>query len=300
LNFPLSVTLSLAACVGVLLSLGFVFVQEQSDRSMRSATQVDAHLGIPAMAVIPAVPRRSRYSSLRNPERHLLLAPPSAPVIDGGPMGRMDDASRSRAALTEAFAALRTSVMLNNGEAPPRSLLITSASPGEGKTTVAVNLALSLARLSQRVLLIDFDLRRPSVAGALNLESGPGLSDCLMGDADWRVCRQTVESLDVLTAGSATAGGPAEMALSPRLRQLLTEAEDEYDFVILDSAPVLTYPADVRSLAALVDGTLLTVRSGFTSREAVREAWTKLQRPLGVVLNAASPRDTSAYMYPDC
>jgi capsular exopolysaccharide synthesis family protein len=192
--------------------------------------------------------------------------------------------------------------MLNNGEAPPRSLLITSASAGEGKTTVAVNLALSLARLNDRVLLVDFDLRRPSVSRALNLESGLGLSDCLLGGAAWRECRRTgpVGSLDVLTAGTASAGEPAEMALSPRLRQLLTEAEDEYDFVILDSAPVLIYPADVRTLAALVDGTLLTVRSGFTSREAVREAWMQLRRPLGIVLNGASPRDTSAYAYPDC
>ena len=297
LNFPMSVTLSLAACVGLMLSLGLVFVQEHTDRSVRSVTQVDAHLGFPALAVIPAVDGRAGLG--RSP-RHLLLGPPTS-ASDGPQAMRFDAADRSKAALTEAFAALRTSVMLNNGEAPPRSLLITSASAGEGKTTVAINLALSLARLSERVLLIDFDLRRPAISKALNLESGPGLSDCLMGDADWRACRQTgpAGSLDVLTAGSSAAGEPAEMALSPRLRQLLTEAEDEYDFVILDSAPVLIYPADVRTLAALVDGTLLTVRSGYTSREVVREAWMQLRRPLGIVLNGASPRNTSPYGYPD-
>jgi capsular exopolysaccharide synthesis family protein len=299
LNFPIGVTLSLAACVGLLLSLGLVFVQEQSDRSVRSMTQVDAHLGFPALAVIPAIDGQTRFG---RSARHVVVGPAALPPADGPQPGRLDAADRSRAALTEAFAALRTSVMLNNGEAPPRSLLITSASAGEGKTTVAVNLALSLARLNERVLLVDFDLRRPSVSRALNLESGLGLSDCLLGGAAWRECRRTgpVGSLDVLTAGTASAGEPAEMALSPRLRQLLTEAEDEYDFVILDSAPVLIYPADVRTLAALVDGTLLTVRSGFTSREAVREAWMQLRRPLGIVLNGASPRDTSAYAYPDC
>ena len=280
LNFPLAVTLGLASCVGLLLGLGLVFVQEHGDRSVRSVTQVDAHLGYPALAVIPAIGGRAIRPAGGN---HLLLGTP-APAMEAS----------KQASLSEAFAALRTSVMLNNNEPPPNSLLITSASAGEGKTTVAINLAVSLARLNERVLLIDFDLRRPSVHTAMGLAREPGLSNSLMGEADWRKCVQKggVASLDVLAAGRNMADQSAELAMSPRLRKLLTEAEEEYDFVIIDSAPVLIYPADVRTLAALVDGTLLTVRSGHTSREAVREAWSQVRRPLGIVLNAASRRET--------
>jgi succinoglycan biosynthesis transport protein ExoP len=296
LRFPLSVTLSLAACVGLLLGLGLVFVQEQTDSSVRSVTEVGAHLGMPALAVIPAVAGRAREIRPSAASAHLLLSPAQ---IQADKSIRMDVDGRSQAALSEAFAALRTSVMLNNGDTPPRSMLITSASPGEGKTTVAVNLAMSLARLSERVLLIDFDVRRPSVAGMLQLDHNPGLSNCLIGDADWRTCVQAgpVARMDVMTTGALKPQEAADMAMSPRLRELLAEAEAEYDFVIVDSAPVGVYPADVRTLASLVDGTLLTVRSGLTSREVVREAWLQLTRPLGVVLNGASPRDVPRYDY---
>ena len=290
LNFPLGVTLGLASCVGLLLGLGLVFVQEHADRSVRSVMQVDAHLGYPALAVIPSFAGGTRPAGLSGSNTGLLLGP-GAPAIE----------STKQAALSEAFAALRTSVMLNNNEPPPNSLLITSASAGEGKTTVAVNLAMSLARLNERVLLIDFDLRRPSVHAALGLAREPGLSNSLMGEADWRKCLQKgpVESLDVLAAGRHMADQSSELAMSPSLRDLLNAAEQEYDFVIIDSAPVLIYPADVRTLAALVDGTLLTVRSGLTSREAVREAWSQLRRPMGIVLNAASKRESPAYGYAD-
>lgn len=296
LNFPLSVTVSLAACVGLLLGLGFVFLQEGSDRSVRTVTEVGSQLGLPALATIPTVRRR-----LGRAPKHVVLASAAAGTEEAAHWRQIGPDTRSQEALDEAFAALRTSVILNNDEPPPRSLLITSASPGEGKTTVAVNLALSLARLNERVLLIDFDLRAPTVGEALHLEPRAGVSDCLMKDADWRTCRQPgpVSCLEVLTAGKSTADSPSELALSPRLRQLLAEAVDEYDFVIVDSAPVLSYPADVRSLAALVDGTLLIVRSGFTSREVVREAWMQLRRPLGIVLNGASPRAGRPYGYAD-
>jgi capsular exopolysaccharide synthesis family protein len=291
-SFGTTVTLGFA--VAVLLAGGAAFMREQLDRSVHSLGDVHVQLGVPALAAIPAIRAGADCRWLPEPSTRTLGAADSRALpAPGSPWCRIDVSGRSRHVLDEAFAALRTSVVLADNQAPPCRLLITSSLAGEGKTTVAINLAISLARLSERVLLVDADLRLPKVHEALGLSADPGLSAWLAGGSSWRDSLQTgpLPNLDILVGGHPTLDGPAELTSSPLLRRLLDDAEHDYDFIVIDSPSVLTHPAEVRTLAALADGTLLTVRSGSTPRETVWQALGQLRHTLGIVLNGLPLND---------
>ncbi|MBI4461804.1 MAG: polysaccharide biosynthesis tyrosine autokinase [Acidobacteria bacterium] len=310
-----ALNLALAVLLGLGLGVGVAFLQEYLDNSLKSADDVERYLRLPALALIPAVEsldgERRGVSGLydRGKRRWLearteaddetpALAPP-APAwyrIDGNgaePSGR--------AALAEAFRSLRTSVLLSTAERPPRSLLITSSQPAEGKTTVSLNLAISLAQLGQRVLLIDADMRRPCLHKALALADSGGLASYLAGQQDWPALVQPtgVEGLAALVCGPIPPN-PAELLFSQRMRSLLDEALADYPFVALDSPPLL-HVADARILAALVDGVLLVVRGGSTPRELVQRAQASARdvgaNLLGVVLNNLDVRADDDYYY---
>ena len=273
-------TVSLAVMVGLVLGAGGMFLREHLDTSMRSREDVEVYLGVPTLAAIPAagrspdaLPAVSRVRWLRRgPQR-------SAP---------------SESPLAEAFAALRTKVLLDE-DTQARALLVTSATPAEGKTTVSVNLAVSLARLDHRVLLIDANMRQPQVNAALTLERGPGLFEYLTSDLDWCSCvRPSAQpNLDVMAGGSASTS-PADLLSRPRMQQLIPAARQQYDFVVIDSPAFLPHPADVQSLATLADSVLVTVRLGSTPREAVSLALSQLPRVSGVVLNQFDSRGLTA------
>jgi capsular exopolysaccharide synthesis family protein len=265
--------------VGLVLGLGAMFLQEHLDTSMRTSGDVDTYLGVPTLAAIPAIDRR----------RGALPYGATASLRWG--RGRAEPESRHESPLAEAFAALRAKVMLNESNSA-RVLLITSARASEGKTCVSINLALSLARLQHRVLLVDGNMRDPGVERALKLDAGPGLVGYLTNDADWRtfVRQQAHPNLDVLIGGTA-AISPADLLSLPRMRQLVADASRAYDFVLIDSPALLPHPADVHSLATLVDSVLLTVRQGVTPREEVSLALSQLPRVSGVVLNRSDGRD---------
>jgi polysaccharide biosynthesis transport protein len=278
----LPLAIGLAAMVGAALGVGGMFVQEYLDTSMRSVEDVGEYLGLPTLAAIPgrfgSSSRGLRVWSAEAPSRSWRL---------------IDETGRDTSALAEAFAALRTSVLLRDDTSRPVTLLVTSANRGEGKTTVAVNLAMSLARLNHRVLLIDANLRSPSVHSAFDVEGDKDLVDVLSRGADWRNCvRGVQQNLDMLAAGMADMS-PADLLSLPQMRQLVTRASDEYDFVLLDSPALLAHPADVHALADLADRVLLTVRQGVTPREAVAQALSQLPRVSGVVLNGFQTRTAS-------
>lgn len=281
---PLRVSVGLAVMVALLLAMGGIVLQEHFDTSMRTVDDVDGYLGVPTLAAIPAV----------GPDARLLPSGTSAGAYRS--WRRIDQDGRQQSPLAEAFAALRAAVLLRDDAATTRTLLITSAHSAEGKTTVSINLALSLAKLKCRVLLIDANMRYPCVQQALGLKQEPGLVDYLTSEVHWRafVHADAHANLDVLIGGTPDAS-PADLLSLARMRQLVAAASRDYDFVILDSPALLAHPADIRSLASLVDDVLLTVRHGATPREAVSFALSQLPNVIGVVMNRSDRRDIPVY-----
>jgi capsular exopolysaccharide synthesis family protein len=217
---------------------------------------------------------------------------------------RNDRGVYTSSVLSEAFRELRTSVLLSSGGRSVNSILVTSAQSGEGKTATAVNLAISLAQLGGRVLLIDADMRRPSVHKYFP-QGESRLSSYLAGQGRWQdmVFQTSVSSLSVLLCGPLPLN-PAELLSSDAMWALMREATTAYSFVVLDSPPLLNV-ADTRILASKVDATVLVVNSGDTPRQAVQYAGAQVRSAganlLGVVLNNIDVRfnDYSQFAYRD-
>jgi polysaccharide biosynthesis transport protein len=316
-NLPLN--LALAFVLGLGLGVGGAFLQEHLDNSLKSSEDIERYLGLPALGLIPSVEslngqRRGVYGL---PDRAVAATAGDSSANGSGANGNGHNGHHSAAdnpaknwyriaggieppaALAEAFRGLRTSVLLSSADQPPRTLLVSSARPAEGKTTVSVNLSISLAQLGQRVLLIDGDMRRPSIRKALDLANGLGLVSYLTGQKDWRaaVLPSGIENLDALVCGPVPPN-PAELLSAERMRAMLDEARGEYQFVIVDSPPLLNV-SDSRILATLVEGVILVVKGGVTPRELAQRAQSYAEdvgaNLIGVVLNNIDVRSGDDY-----
>jgi capsular exopolysaccharide synthesis family protein len=200
--------------------------------------------------------------------------------------------SKQQAALSsyqEAIRTVRNTILLSDLDRPIRSVLVASAFQQEGKSTTAINLALAHAEQGGRALLIDADLRRPVVSKRLDVTAGSGLADVLQGNGDWTKLVQPVPdhtNVDVLPAGQAQSR-PADM-MGSTMRQLIHQATEVYDLVVIDAPPTLGF-AESLQLATTVDGVIIVARAGKTNRRAVASVLTFLRRVranvLGVVLN---------------
>jgi succinoglycan biosynthesis transport protein ExoP len=289
-----TLNLSLGVLVGLGLGISAAFLQEHSDNSLKTTEDIERILQLPALAMIPAAESLDRH---RN-GNHVSLSARGRALLHGAngngkPASahwyRIDDLAPQYSVLAEAFRSLRTSVLLSAAGRPPRSLLVSSAQPGEGKTTVSINLAISLAQLGQRVLLIDCDLRRPSVHRAFRIQGNLGIVSYLAGQQDWRAAieRTTIPQLDVLVSGPVSPN-PAELLSSDYMEKLIQKAIEEYKFVVIDSPPLLNV-ADSRILATLVEGVVLVVKGGVTPRQLARRALAYATdvggRVIGVALN---------------
>jgi polysaccharide biosynthesis transport protein len=265
--------LSLAFVLGLSLGIGVAFLQEHLDNTFKTAEDVERLLQLPALASVPAVESSNNQRSMHSLYARARVLVGDTHRANGDPHWNRIEGNGQNAALTEAFHGLRTSVLLSTPKHPPKSLLVTSAQAGEGKTTVAANLAVSLAQLSGPVLLIDADLRRPSLHNFFGITNSSGLVNFLTGDPDWRtlVCHVAPIGLDVLFCGPVPPN-PADLLSSEYMRTLIRDASKEYKFLILDSPPLLTL-ADSRILATLVDGVILVIGGGITPREAVHRAY---------------------------
>jgi capsular exopolysaccharide synthesis family protein len=288
--------LAVGLILGVCCAAGAAFVQEQLDNTLKTLEDIEQFLRVPALALIPfqeSLNHRTNgdhalpgYGSLLLSRNRKLLA--RVRQIEKSGI-RIDENGTQHSALSEAFRGLRTSVLLSRAKRPPRSLIFCSAEPGEGKTTVASNLAISLAQLGKRVLLIDGDMRCPRVHKVFNIQSRSGLVTYLAGLGEWKKLVQPVgeSGLDCLVSGPVPPN-PAELLSSDAMKSLIREVTAVYDFVLIDSPPMLNV-ADGRILAAMVEGTILVTKEGATPRELVQRAQSHVRDAgghlIGVVLN---------------
>jgi len=281
--------LLMAFLASTLLGMGAAISADYMDRTVRDTAQVEQWLHVPVLANLP------RLASGRKPQAYLL---PSA-------SDSLSPAQRPQEAygLIEGFSMLRTSLMLATPGSEWEVMLVTSAVPSEGKSTVSMGLATSIAQQhpGKRVLLIDADLRRPTVHATFSLSNHAGLSSVLEGRAKLSEVAQQIEglpSLFVIPRGPSTAQ-PTEL-LATRMGRILDQAREEYDYVIVDSAPLLA-SSDSMILSTLVDGVVIVARAGDTSREMVSAAFRHVRRAraniVGLVLNHVRSDAQSTHNY---
>ncbi len=201
----------------------------------------------------------------------------------------------------EAIRTLRHSIFLPDFDRSVKSLMLTSAAPGEGKSTATVHLAIAHAEQGKKTLIIDADLRRPSVHKKLNLSGGVGLSNVLLGEMSWKEARIKTEhwpELDVVPAG--TVSRRASDLVGSMMVDILDEAAKEYDLILVDAPPLLGF-AEAMQVAIAVDGVVVLARAGQTSRKAVGRALATLNRlranVIGLVLNEVDKNNTHGYYY---
>jgi len=296
---PLTLNLALGIVLGLIGGVGGALMRNSGDNRVHRVEDVDGVLGVRAVAVIPNIPMVRATRSFGRPGSR---SGESVVWSGGSPSGgerrwfQIGRGHQHRSVLADAFAALRSAVIFNQDSTKVRSLLITSPSVGDGKTTVSVNLALSLARLGNRVLLIDADMRHPSVHEALGMVVDSGLASYLAGQGEWftGIQNDVFPNLAVLPAGM-DAAEPADLLANSRMRELMVEAAKAYDYIVIDSPPLLPHLADPRILAELADGVLLTVRGGSTQRDVALRAVSQLNRVLGIVVNGFDMGETPPY-----
>jgi len=267
----------LGVLAGLILACGLAALLEYLDDTVKSPEEVEAAAGLTTLGGV------ARFHRPRSPEGGLI-------------------ATRDRHPVAEAYRMLRTNVQFSTLEKPAQTLLVTSANPGEGKTTTVANLALVMAQTGKRVIAVDSDLRRPALHRFFGVGNGTGLTTLLLsGEPELDGCLKptTFDNLWVLPSGPQPPN-PSELLGSRRLESVLETLKQSADIIIMDSPPALAV-ADASILASRVDGTLLVVDSGRTRAGSLQRAKETLGRAktnlLGAVLNKLTQRGRDYYYY---
>lgn len=280
-------TMLMGLLVGLMLGGGGAVLLDKMNTSIRRQDEIEAALHVPGLAIIP----RINATNGSGEKRHFLPARVKG-NRDAPARGQGEElvaVADTRSATAEAFRRLRTNLIFSQEIDSLRTLAVTSATPGEGKTTTAANLAAAYAQQGMRVLLIDCDLRRARVHKLFHLPQSPGLTELLQGSISPSevIYRASVEGLSVLTAGSLPVN-PAELLGSPRLKKVMDLLGQGFDAIILDTPPLMA-ASDAAILGARVDGVLMVVRAGHTERAAAQQSIQQLNavgaRVVGAVLN---------------
>jgi capsular exopolysaccharide synthesis family protein len=281
-NIMLALILSLGA------GIGLAFLLDYLDDTLKTVDDVDRYLHLPSLALIPATRSESRPR----------LKGGAAPESDSTALALTTDA---RSPVAEAYRHLRTSLLLSSAGQPPRTILVTSSQPSEGKTTTAVNTAVMLAQTGAEVLIVDCDLRRPRLHANFGVSNARGLTNYLSGDRDLESLIQPYDklpNLKLLTSGPVPPN-PAELLGSSEMRRLLGVLAERFTHVVIDSPPTISF-TDSSILSTMVDGVMLVVHGGRSSRGVVRRAKQQLvdvgANIFGVVLNNVK-LDSTEYYY---
>lgn len=207
----------------------------------------------------------------------------------------------SKFLVSEAYKTLRTNILFSTGDVGCKSFVVTSALPGEGKTTNAINLAISFAQTEKRVVLIDADLRKPKLHKYFDLENKTGLSNVISGVYDGEskdfIQKTYIENLDVITSGHIPPN-PIELLASESMNELIKKLEETYDFIIIDTPPV-NVVSDALVLSKCVTGYIMVARSNYTEYQPLSDAMSNFEianiKPLGIILNDFSNKRSSYY-----
>jgi polysaccharide biosynthesis transport protein len=326
--FDLWRRLGVGVVMGLVLGFGMAFAWELFDRTLKTPEDTEAALQLPSLAVIPSFSYEKKLAYTGRPR----LAAPR------GKNGRKAEAGASElitarspsSVIAEAYRTLRTAVLLSSPDNKPQLIQVVSAQSREGKTVTAVNVTLTLAQSGGRVVLIDGDLRRPRCNRIFDVPNTPGLVDYLVGLASLEKCVRPLDlrgrlhgvplgrtngngddpmaaggilmasgSVDLLPAGTK-APNPAEILGSRRMRELLASLREHYDYVIIDSPPLLPV-ADSVILSTLVDGVVVVVKGQATPTNLVKQGLSRLDRVgarvLGTVLNNVDVTSGDYYYY---
>jgi non-specific protein-tyrosine kinase len=264
----------LAAAVGMVVGVGVSFLLEYLDDTIRTAEDVNDELSLNTLGAIGRLPNGD---------------PPL--VVHAQP----------RSPITESFRVLATNIRYSSLDRPIGILMVTSPDAMAGKSFVVANLAAAAAQTGLEVVAVDADLRHPQLHRVFDLKPRPGLADSLLeGSLDGRLQPAQEEGLLVLCSGDALPGNPVELFSSRRMQALLEELTEGADLVLIDSPPVLPV-ADAAALAPMMDGVLLVLEAGHTSRHATAQAAASLRqvgaRMVGVVLNRVPTSTADSYYY---
>jgi polysaccharide biosynthesis transport protein len=283
---PQSTVILTALVFSLLAGIVTAFLMESLDTGLRSIAEIESITELPSLAIIPRARRTSadQAGTLTTAQRNIGIL------------------TQPKSQFAEAFRSLRTSLLLSTTGHPPKIIVLTSATPSEGKTTAASNLAAILAQRDTRVLLIDGDLRRPNIHHRFGLNGKVGLTTVLTGATTLEGTVQNVPeipNLDILPSGPVPPF-PTEMLSSGAMEAILKRCEEIYDYVVIDSPPILSVTDGV-ILARQADAVVLVVRHGKSSKHVVRRARDILLRSgagiTGIVLNAVDLNSPEYYGY---
>lgn len=267
----------MAAAIGLLLAAGVALLIEYLDDTVKSPEDLEAN-GLASLGGV------ARFSRPKAPQENLVAG------------------SGSQRHFSEAYRVLRTNVQFSTIDRPGQTLLVTSANPGEGKSTTAANLALVMAQAGKKVVLVDSDLRRPSVHRLFGLSNEQGLTNLLLStqtNVNGYAQHTRFDNLAVVTSGPLPPN-PSELLASRRLDSIVENLKTQADIVVFDSPPILAV-TDATILASKVDGTMLVIDSGKTRSQALQRAKDALVRSkthlLGAVLNKLKRRGGGYYYH---
>jgi capsular exopolysaccharide synthesis family protein len=268
---------AMALLVGMGLGVGAAFVQERLDDRLRGRADLESHAGVPVLAVVGSVRSWRRRDEIK-----------------------LVTLTETESSVAEAYRTLRTGVLFDAASNTTKTILVTSAEAGEGKTTTTANLGVSLAQAGKKVALVSADLRRPRLQDFFGKDQGPGLTNVLAGELTLSEALSRlpqIQNVTLLPSGPVP-GNPAELLSSQSMRSLMLELRSEADFILIDAPPLLAV-ADSLMLAQLVDGVILVADAERTHRSAVqqtRQLLTRVDaRVIGAVLNNFEVSRTRAY-----
>jgi len=273
----ISLNTLLASVVGCMLAVGTAFLIEYLDDTIKTAEDVSQTLGLSTLGAI------TRFRPTENESPLIVAAHPRSPI-------------------SEAYRTLRTNIQFSTLDRPLKTLLVASANPLEGKSTTVANLATAMAQAGLSVIVVDSDLRRPSLHNFFKVPNGKGLTNALLRNSpnlDSFLQTTKVENLRLLTSGPLPPN-PSELLGSRRMEGLIEQLKREADVILFDSPPILAV-TDAAVLASRLDGVLLVVDAGSLRREAAMLAKENMARVganlLGAALNKLSPRGGGGYYY---